>query len=255
MRLTVLAGHGISTNILLNWLVDHGFDNVVVIVESKVSRREAIRNRIRRRGLLKTAGQIFFMALVFPILQRFSNGRRQQILDKFGLRSSAPVGAGVKYVETVNGPSTIALLRDSQPDLVVVNGTRIIKDRVLTSVKCPFVNMHAGITPLYRGVHGSYWALWNSDIENFGTTIHLVDTGVDTGMALARIRTAPERTDNFATYSLLQQAIALDDLGKIMRHFEAKEVPPPVTVLEGPSRQWYHPTLMQYVVGLFRGVK
>src|SRR5438093_9923670 len=53
---------------------------------------------------------------------------------------------------------------------VVVNGTRIISEAVLTASDAVFINMHAGITPKYRGVHGGYWALYNGDGEAASST-------------------------------------------------------------------------------------
>ena len=78
------------------------------------------------------------------------------------------------------------LLDSLRPDLVVVHGTRIISARVLASAGCPVVNMHAGITPRYRGVHGGYWALAEQHPDWVGTTVHLVDAGIDTGGILAQ---------------------------------------------------------------------
>ena len=72
---------------------------------------------------------------------------------------------------------TVALLTSLRPVVVVVNGTRIIAARVLESAGCPVVNLHAGITPRYRGVHGGYWALAERHPEWVGTTVHLVDPG------------------------------------------------------------------------------
>ena len=46
---------------------------------------------------------------------------------------------------------------------MVVNGTRILSRRMLESIDAVFLNMHVGITPKYRGVHGGYWALANGD--------------------------------------------------------------------------------------------
>jgi folate-dependent phosphoribosylglycinamide formyltransferase PurN len=66
-------------------------------------------------------------------------------------------------------------LKAINPDLVIVNGTRIISKKVLSSINSKFVNIHVGITPKYRGVHGTYWALVNNDVENSGVTVHFVD--------------------------------------------------------------------------------
>ncbi len=57
--------------------------------------------------------------------------------------------------------------------------------------------MHAGITLRYRGVHGGYWALAEQHPEWVGTTVHLVDPGIDTGGILAQstFERVPRRHD------------------------------------------------------------
>ena len=108
---------------------------------------------------------------------------------------------------------------------------------------------------MYRGVHGGYWALWNDDPDNFGVTIHLVDSGVDTGHPLRRVRVRPTREDTFATYPLLQQAKALDAIREILsnlpRFLAVEEQPAAIEF----SRQWFHPTIGQYLRGRLRGVR
>ena len=101
--------------------------------------------------------------------------------------------------------------------MVVVSGTRIIAARVLNCVPAVFINMHAGITPLYRGVHGGYWALVERNVDACGVTVHEVDTGVDTGRILGQTRITPNGEDNFVTYGFLQQAAGLPLLKRAIR--------------------------------------
>ena len=139
------------------------------------------------------------------------------------------------------------MLQEIEPNLVIVNGTRIISKRILASINCPIINIHTGITPKYRGVHGGYWALTENDLQNFGTTLHHVDQGIDTGAVLAQIKGQPTAADNFATYPLLQYQIAIEILSKIVGAF-ADGCPPasiPAATLE--SKLWYHPTAWEYL--------
>ena len=149
----------------------------------------------------------------------------------------------------MNGQFVISL------DFELLWGVRIIKPEILRCVDAPFINTHVGITPMYRGVHGGYWALWNGDPTNFGVTIHLVDPGVDTGQPLRQVRVRPSSDDTFVTYPLLQQAEALDAIKDILsdlpRALETKEKP----VANGFSRQWFHPTVGQYIRGRLRGIR
>ena len=103
--------------------------------------------------------------------------------------------------------------RIARPTLVVVHGTRIIASRVLESLGCPAVNVHAGITPRYRGVHGGYWALAEGHPEWVGTTVHLVDPGIDTGAILAQATFDVTDEDTIATYPDLHLIHGLAPLG------------------------------------------
>src|SRR5690606_24425483 len=97
----------------------------------------------------------------------------------------------VHWVPSVNATQCIDLVQKIEPDIVVVNGTRIISKKVLDAVPVSFINTHVGITPKYRGVHGAYWALACGDTDNCGVTVHLVDKGIDTGGILKQAVIAP----------------------------------------------------------------
>ena len=256
MRLTVLAGAGSSTEILLNWLAAAGYDDVEAIIEEAVPRKTILRNRLRRLGLAPVVGQVAFMAMILPWLSWASRGRRDEILRHNGLSASSSAPGHRVGVENINSDWVADRLCDRKPDVVLVNGTRILRPPVLGSVNVPFINTHVGITPTYRGVHGGYWALWNRDAGNFGVTLHLVDAGVDTGAILAQVRTTLTKGDNFASYPLLQQAAVFPALARVLDAImrgERPETQPAPAGME--SRQWYHPTLFQYVSGRLRGVK
>lgn len=163
---------------------------------------------------------------------------------------TAPIpSAAVTAVPSVNAPEARRALQDARPDLVVVNGTRIIGVQTLNCIDAPFVNTHAGITPQYRGVHGGYWALVEGHPELVGTTVHLVDKGVDTGPILGQATFTPTSRDNFATYSYLHTAagvrVLLDVIG---RYLSGGGLPsrPPLSTVE-PSQLRYHPTILGYL--------
>ena len=77
--------------------------------------------------------------------------------------------------------------------------------------------MHAGITPAYRGVHGGYWALAEGRTDLVGTTIHLVDEGIDTGGVIEQASFSPTEADTFVTYPYLHTAAGLPPLIEAVR--------------------------------------
>ena len=129
--------------------------------------------------------------------------------------------------------------------MVVVNGTRIIKKEIIETIDAPFINTHVGITPKYRGVHGGYWALTENDIEHCGVTVHLIDTGIDTGGILYQDVIEITDKDTFNTYPYLQTVAAIPLMKKAINDIANKTYKTRKTDLT--SRLWSHPTIMEYL--------
>ena len=255
MKITVLAGQGASTAILLNWLIHKGYTDLAVILEAPTTRLDLIRQRTRRLGWVRTLGQVAFMVSVLPLLRFESAGRQRELLSLFELKDQMPALDQCLNVQTINDDQVVDHLRSPAADLVLVNGTRIIRTPVLRATDAPIVNTHVGITPYYRGVHGGYWSLWNNDRENFGVTLHCVDEGVDTGQILAQHKITPEPTDNFASYPLLQQAASFGGLEDLLEAIRKGEPLDELARSPDEGRQWMHPTLIEYARGRLRGVR
>ena len=251
-RIVMLAGDGLSTRVMYHSLREE-FDIVEVLLERKPSALKMLRHRARKLGIAQTLGQFGFI-LYSRLLGRVSRSRIEQLLRQHGL-SDAPIPPqAITHVVSANGRGVANRLRKLAPDAVVVNGTRILSKKLLVAVGAPFINTHMGITPIYRGVHGGYWALANDDRAHCGVTVHLVDPGVDTGGILYQALITPEANDNFATYPILQLVQGLPVMKNALHDVAAGRLAPRVG--EGPSQQWYHPTLFGYwKTRLQRGVK
>ena len=244
-KIVLLGREDRATAILYNSLRAE-FSLAGVIVEEGESGLKFLKRRVKRLGLRKALGQVAFRLIVVPWLKATSRRRVEEIIQQFGLNSSPMPAAELVRVRSVNSDEAIRSLQELRPDVVVVSGTRIIAARVLNCVPAKFINMHAGITPLYRGVHGGYWALVEHNIAECGVTVHEVDTGVDTGRILGQTRIVPEAADNFVTYGLLQQAAGLPLLKSAIRDACNGQLQP-LAAPQGESKLWTHPTLGQYI--------
>jgi methionyl-tRNA formyltransferase len=253
-RIALLVGRAESSNIVYNAL-KRDFDIVKVIEEEPVARREFLQRRLKKLGVAKVAGQLMFRAGVVPLLARGSRDRVREICNESGLDPSGMPDSVLARVPSVNDLVAMRALAEAEPEIVVVNGTRIISAEVLKCVAAPFVNMHAGITPLYRGVHGAYWALVDNNRSQCGVTIHLVDKGIDTGGVLAQACIKPTARDNFLTYTYLQLAAGIPTLKIALKEIlEGRDTLQPAPA--GNSRLWTHPTIGEYFRHrLFSGVK
>ena len=133
-----------------------------------------------------------------------------------------------------------------------MNGTRIISKKTLESIPTTFINIHTGITPAFRGVHGGYWAVATGRKNLFGTTIHYVDAGVDTGGIIKQVFIEPPNQDNFYTYPYLQYASVLPELKKIIQSFIDGNKPGTKDPVIADSELWFHPTIFQWIKNLER---
>jgi phosphoribosylglycinamide formyltransferase 1 len=251
----LLAGDGTSSRAVFHALDRANLGTLHVVLENKVPRSELVRRRMRKLGALKVAGQIAFMASAQPVLSRRSQARIRHICEQYGLEV-APIPEPVTRVATVNDDAAREAIARIVPAVVVVNGTRILSKQTLGAFACPAINMHAGITPRYRGVHGGYWALVEGRPELAGTTVHLVDAGIDTGGIIGQATFEVSADDSFATYPYLHTAAGIPLLIDAVRAALAGTLQTRDSIAGHDSKLRTHPTIWEYVgYRMRRGVK
>jgi folate-dependent phosphoribosylglycinamide formyltransferase PurN len=243
-KIVLLGGKGVSTEIVFNAINDK-FGITTAIIEEKENTKKFIKRRIKKLGLFTVIGQISFQLFIAKPLYQKSKHRIDRIINENSLKTTEIPNEKRREVKSINSQETIELLKQIDPDIIIVNGTRIISKKVIASVHCKLINTHAGITPKYRGVHGAYWALVNDDIENCGVTVHFVDEGIDTGNVIFQHTIITTKDDNFVTYPFLQLAEGVKLLyNAIEAYFEDE-----IIIKHGAdeSNLWYHPTIWQYI--------
>lgn len=238
----MLAGEGDSTVIVYNAL-KKTFQDVEILLEDPVPASQLVRRRVKKLGYITVFGQILFQVLVVPALKRKSKTRIDQIIQDNNL-DLTPIPQFTK-IDSVNSETARQIIKDQAPRVVVVNGTRIISKGTLAIVSCPIINTHAGITPLYRGVHGAYWALAEKKPELCGVTVHYLNAGIDTGEVIAQAIITPSPRDNFRTYPYLQLAAGVPLLMDAVRELLAGNRPHSLPITT-QSKLRSHPTIWQY---------
>jgi len=251
MKIVLLTRDCDSTTIVYNYLRQY-FDIDTVVFEKTISKSEQFTRRVKLIGFWKAVGQVIFMLTAFPFLKLTSQKRRRKILDRYNLDLSKIPAEKIKRVDKLSSIKGRELLQELKPDLLIVNGTRILSKKTLESVPAPFVNIHTGITPAYRGVHGGYWAVAKGTKNLFGTTIHYVDAGVDTGGIIEQVFAEPGNENNFYTYPYVQYATVLPVLKQVVQSFSDGQRPPPKPAVANDSALWFHPTIFQWFGNLKR---
>ncbi|MGB3539779.1 MAG: formyl transferase [Mesorhizobium sp.] len=236
---------------IVNALSDR-FGPVSVILETPEAKKRLLLRRARRQGFVSAMGQLATMVLT-RLGKRFFARHSACLICEENLRIEPAPGQAIIHVASANSPDCVEKIAGIRPDVVLLAGCRLLSPEVLSKIPCPVLNYHAGITPKYRGMNGGYWALASSDVGNFGTTVHLVDAGVDTGAVLRQARGTPRPGDTISSYALRQAAFSraicaeaiADALAGKFATFDPKL----------PSKQWFHPTIWSYLwIGFRRGV-
>ncbi|MCZ8545882.1 formyl transferase [Mesorhizobium qingshengii] len=225
---------------------------VSAILETPESKKQLLLRRARRQGWISVIGQLGTMVLT-RLGKSFFAGHAAHMIAEQKLQTEPKPGQSIIHVPSANAPECLEAIARLQPGVVFLAGCRMLTRETLSKIPCPVINYHAGITPKYRGMNGGYWALAGGDAENFGTTVLLVDAGVDTGGVLRQARGKPEPGDSISSYALRQAAFSRGICIEAISEALAGKL---VTIDPGlPSQQWYHPTIWFYLwTGLRTGI-
>ncbi|ALA66801.1 phosphoribosylglycinamide formyltransferase [Corynebacterium lactis RW2-5] len=99
-------------------------------------------------------------------------------------------GWDLRFLEAVSAYS---------PDMIVSAGfMRILGESFVEAFKDRIINTHPALLPSFPGAHAVLDAL-DYGVKVTGTTVHVVDTGVDTGPILAQEPVVVERDDTVET--------------------------------------------------------
>ena len=106
----------------------------------------------------------------------------------------------VHVVENINDPATVALLDELRPDVVLVNGTRLIRPPLLNradALRLGMINLHTGLSPYSRGGNCNLHMLREGRPELVGATVHHIDPGIDSGDLILTGRPELKESDSF----------------------------------------------------------
>ena len=78
----------------------------------------------------------------------------------------------------------LEITREDRPDLVALCGfMRLLRPATLRGIEIPVLNVHPSLLPRFRGLHAQRQAI-EAGAAVTGATVHVVDSGMDTGPVL-----------------------------------------------------------------------
>lgn len=250
-KIIVITAGGAYAWVIVNALKNR-FDNLEVALEQPESKAVFLKRRARKIGWFRTAGQ-FGTMVISRFGKRFAKARSSEILQSSGSEGQLSPDIPVTRVSSANGEDCLHLIAAKQPDVVFLAGCRMLSKSTLAAIPCPVINYHSGINPKYRGLAGGWWARASGDHENYGTTVHLVDAGVDTGGTLHQAFLTPHPRETLLTDSLAMAAGSRDIAVRAVEDVLSGNIK--IQTSDLPSVQRFHPPLWTYLMtGLFKRV-
>ncbi len=186
-----------------------------------------------RKNLKTQRGQV-----ASKIAQRLFFGRALQDIEDRALQVFGRGGEPLPWprvptleVSDINGEECVRFLRDLASDVIAISGTKIIKAPIFKiAPRRGLLNLHTGISPFYKGgPNCTLWCLANSEPQFIGSTLHVLDEGIDTGNLLITAQVRIEEADTAA--SLVCKSVALGHdlyarvLGAMAKGVELKAIP------------------------------
>jgi methionyl-tRNA formyltransferase len=182
---------------MLRVLLDRGYEPDLVVQE--ISEAAGVE---REKFLARMAGQCLAPRVVEQV--------RERIIP-------------VWYVSNHNNDFCGELLAADPPDLLVLGGTRILREAILDVPRIATVNAHPGLLPLLRGSSSVGWALYK-DLPQ-GATTHFVDTHIDEGDIILRRELPVYRGDTYEKINGRIATLAGELMAETLGYFERGAVP------------------------------
>lgn len=126
----------------------------------------------------------------------------------------------------INAPETVEFIKRLDPKVIAIHSTGLIKEPLIEAFPRRLLNLHAGLSPYYRGSGTNVWPFYNRELEFVGMTLHYIDIGIDSGDIILQGRPAFEASDDTHTMGCKNLLLGTELMRRaVERHLT--EGPPP----------------------------
>ena len=129
----------------------------------------------------------------------------------------------------------------AEDSVTIVYGTRIVPSWVYRGAS-QAINLHWGLSPYYRGVSCTDWAILNGDLNNIGFTLHELSDSVDGGSIITQGRVKVREGDTVGSITTRLHSKATEKLVRavaVAKNQKLVGVPQDLTVGRNyRSRDW-----------------
>lgn len=215
------------------------------------------RRRSRRRSFRATAKRILERLLAGEVDRSWTN-----LLARYEKDYADFPDVERRVVASVNGEETAALTRSVAADLVLVSGTGMVKEPLLSlPLSVGLLNLHTGLSPYVKGgPNCTNWCLANGQYHLIGNTVMWIDAGIDSGRLVATRTVDFDGNEDLDAihWRVMEQAraLVLDALQAVLRHPDTPWSIPQSAIGEGVTyynRMWGLAERRRLIENLERG--
>ncbi len=236
LKVVLMTRSGRPSGAQMAWrLLESGFTPVVIVEkrERMAGKNNSLFSFIKKWGfafVFKKTLETFKIKVHFYLrkfLKKKFSSQTYLSIEEFALDQSIKL----LWVNDHNGPETVEILRELQPDIGVLTNTRRIHKEILDIPKHGFLNMHLSLLPKYAGLDSIFWALYHGEKE-VGATIHFAAEKIDQGDIVLQKKILVSESDDenslyekalwMGTFSMLQ-ALRQLEAGTLQRRPQSGE--------------------------------
>ena len=128
--------------------------------------------------------------------------------------------------DEINSTLFLDIISRLNPKCIALYSVSILRDEIISKFSKRLFNVHAGLSPYYRGTATNIWPIINNELEFIGMTIHHIDKGIDSGGLIIQDRPVISEFDNTHTMACKNTILSADLMIKALnRLLETGSVP------------------------------
>jgi methionyl-tRNA formyltransferase len=199
MRILVLCSEGPFQDHLLNRAAAQ-FELAGVVRYRPAQGKGSLASRIWRYRDPRTAWRQLRARVALRPMERRGESLRRALFASLPTDPERAAAAPAMTTADINSAEVAVFIRRAKPDVVLVNGTPLLRQPILqlaTEIPHGFVNLHTGLSPYSRGGNCNLFMLIEGHPELVGVTVHHIDPGIDSGDIILSSQVAMESDDCF----------------------------------------------------------
>lgn len=188
----------------------------VCVISTEKSKVDLIKREVRRRGVARTITKAVGRMNATTEARGDSLRYLGEYAEAHDLTTwNSPLNRfcsdlGIDYCcfDKINSKETVAAVKKREIDILINAGGGIFRKRIVNAPKIGILNAHMGVLPKFRGMNVLEWSLFYGN--RVGVTLHLIDTGIDTGDILLFNEIEIEKSDTIESLRAKSLAVSVE---------------------------------------------